>query len=201
MKRHQMGSVPRTVSTCVPNTSDGTHVFDIMGYSQIKGRGHEEYITSGTFLVGGFHWAIVLYPDSHRIILDDDDDNVTAFLELQSRGGGKAPPYLVDDRIILECVVTVKKEPRVSRAKPVPRIKVPPSNIIQQLGNLLESKEEADVIFDVAGETFTAHKLVLAMRSPVFKAEAKFVGLGEDVGNEGLGKLFHEVCIAGNTVP
>jgi speckle-type POZ protein len=35
----------------------------------------------------------------------------------------------------------------------------------------LEEEECADVTFSVGGETFTAHKLVLAMRSPVFKAE------------------------------
>ncbi|XP_006659946.1 BTB/POZ and MATH domain-containing protein 2-like [Oryza brachyantha] len=226
MKRHQIETAPRTVSTCVPNTAVGTHVFDVIGYSQIKGRSHEEYVASGTFLVGGLLWAVVLYPDPPAFVLDDD--NVTAFLELRSQreGGGKvrascdvrlvdqttglasaspsphpdadkpfrvfdveaeeitrasclkmkrtqfeAPPYLVDDRIILECVVTVKKEPRVSRARQVPRIKVPPSNITQQLGDLLESKEGADVTFDVAGEIFPAHKLVLAMRSPVFRAE------------------------------
>ena len=33
------------------------------------------------------------------------------------------------------------------------------------------AKEEADVTFSVGGETFEAHKIVLAMRSPVFKAE------------------------------
>uniref|UniRef100_A0A0D9X5K1 BTB domain-containing protein n=1 Tax=Leersia perrieri TaxID=77586 RepID=A0A0D9X5K1_9ORYZ len=222
MKRHQIDTAPRTFSTCIPNKAEGTHIFDIVGYSQIKGRGHKEHVTSGTFDVGGFHWAIVLYPDPHLVLINDDDDNVKAFLELKSQGGGKVraacdvrlvdqstglsssaqpnakefkvfdsddseskrgsclsikrekfetAPYLVDDRITMECVVTVKKEPRVSRARPVPRIKVPPSNIMTQLGDLLESKEGADVVFDVAGVPFPAHKLMLAMRSPVFKAE------------------------------
>jgi speckle-type POZ protein len=39
------------------------------------------------------------------------------------------------------------------------------------LGRLLESGELADVTFDVRGERFAAHRMVLAMRSPVFKAE------------------------------
>ncbi|KAK1626176.1 hypothetical protein QYE76_000491 [Lolium multiflorum] len=37
--------------------------------------------------------------------------------------------------------------------------------------SLLETKEHADVTFEVGGEEFAAHRLVLAMRSPVFKAE------------------------------
>ncbi|KAG8046733.1 hypothetical protein GUJ93_ZPchr0008g11983 [Zizania palustris] len=216
MKRHHTVS-PKTVSTCIPNISQGTHIFDIRGYSDLKGMGHEEFIKSGDFPVGGFDWAIVLYPDVNTFL---DLDEITAFLELRSEGGDKvrascdvrlvdqitgnsssahpttknvklfnvdevrrvnclmmkrsefeAPPYLLDDRITMECVVTVMHEPRVSRARPIPRINVPPPNITEQLGKLLESKEGADVTFDVAGETFAAHKLVLAMRSPVFKVE------------------------------
>ncbi|CAI9762663.1 unnamed protein product [Fraxinus pennsylvanica] len=34
-----------------------------------------------------------------------------------------------------------------------------------------ESSEESDVQFEVEGEIFAAHKLVLAARSPVFKAQ------------------------------
>ncbi|CAN6288145.1 unnamed protein product [Urochloa humidicola] len=47
----------------------------------------------------------------------------------------------------------------------------PPSGIQQHLGSLLLSGEGADVAFEVGGETFTAHRCVLAARSPVFRAE------------------------------
>jgi speckle-type POZ protein len=60
------------------------------------------------------------------------------------------------------------KEPRVSR---VAEVEVPPSDITEHLGKLLQSKEDTDVIFEVDGEAFPAHKTVLAMRSPVFRAE------------------------------
>ncbi|XP_015695871.1 BTB/POZ and MATH domain-containing protein 2-like [Oryza brachyantha] len=80
-------------------------------------------------------------------------------------------PYLVDDRLTMEFHVTVKGDPRVSRTRRFPRIQVPPPDIKRQLGKLLHTREGADVTFDVAGEAFPAHKLVLAMRSPVFKAE------------------------------
>ncbi|KAF8745635.1 hypothetical protein HU200_013429 [Digitaria exilis] len=44
-------------------------------------------------------------------------------------------------------------------------------SLAEHLGELLESKVGADVTFAVSGESFAAHKNVLAARSPVFKAE------------------------------
>jgi len=79
--------------------------------------------------------------------------------------------YLRDDSLTIECVVTVRKEPRVSRTQALPSIRVPGSNLMRQLAGLLESGDGADVAFAVDGETFAAHRLVLALRSPVFKAE------------------------------
>lgn len=48
---------------------------------------------------------------------------------------------------------------------------MPPSDIGQHFGKLLESGKGADVCFEVDGEDFAAHKLVLAARSPVFRAQ------------------------------
>ncbi|CAL5007526.1 unnamed protein product [Urochloa decumbens] len=79
--------------------------------------------------------------------------------------------YLKDDHFTIECVVTVLNEPRDLDTKSRPRIQVPPSEIGEHLGKLLESGQGADVTFKVRGVTFTAHKSVLAVRSPVFKAE------------------------------
>lgn len=50
-------------------------------------------------------------------------------------------------------------------------IAVPSSNIGQQFGQLLETGKGTDVNFEVDGETFAAHKVVLAVRSPVFRAQ------------------------------
>ena len=50
-------------------------------------------------------------------------------------------------------------------------IAIAPSNIGQQFGKLLESGKGSDVSFEVNGEVFAAHKLVLAARSPVFRAQ------------------------------
>ncbi|CAL4997566.1 unnamed protein product [Urochloa decumbens] len=83
----------------------------------------------------------------------------------------EASPYLRDDHLTIQCIVTVRKEPQVSAPAVLNEIEVPPSNIALHLGNLLDAGDGVDVTFSVGGETFSAHKAVLAMRSPVFKAE------------------------------
>ena len=46
-----------------------------------------------------------------------------------------------------------------------------PSDIRSQLGALLDSADGSDVSFLVGGEEFPSHRAVLAVRSPVFKAQ------------------------------
>ncbi|GJN36690.1 hypothetical protein PR202_gb25573 [Eleusine coracana subsp. coracana] len=76
-----------------------------------------------------------------------------------------------EDCLTIECTVTVYKKPVKTGTKSLPKIKVPRSDIAEQFGKLLQTKDGVDVSFIVGGETFTAHKIVLATRSPVFKAE------------------------------
>ncbi|OEL26093.1 BTB/POZ and MATH domain-containing protein 2 [Dichanthelium oligosanthes] len=79
--------------------------------------------------------------------------------------------FLRDDRIVIECDVTVIMGTPVSESRAVCEIPVPPSDVLDNLGKLLESGEGADVSFEVEGEVFHAHRIVLAMRSQVFKVE------------------------------
>ncbi|KAM3261311.1 hypothetical protein ACQJBY_052149 [Aegilops geniculata] len=82
--------------------------------------------------------------------------------------------YLRDDRLTIKCIITVFKKPHVTQANPVPqipKIDMPPSNMAENVGKLLEEREGFDVRFIVEGETIQAQRLVLAMRSPVLKAE------------------------------
>uniref|UniRef100_J3MQ23 BTB domain-containing protein n=2 Tax=Oryza brachyantha TaxID=4533 RepID=J3MQ23_ORYBR len=79
--------------------------------------------------------------------------------------------YVRGDRIIIDCTLHVAGKPRVSAAEPLPEIDVPPPDLQDHLGKLLYSEAHTDVTFDVQGEGFAAHRVVLAMRSPVFKAE------------------------------
>ncbi|KAF7063362.1 hypothetical protein CFC21_069886 [Triticum aestivum] len=71
--------------------------------------------------------------------------------------------YLRNDCLIIECEVSVIKE--------TPDIHVPPSDLSGNLATLLEAKIGADVTFKVQGEVFSAHKVLLAVRSAVFNAE------------------------------
>nr|XP_043620527.1 BTB/POZ and MATH domain-containing protein 1-like [Erigeron canadensis] len=77
--------------------------------------------------------------------------------------------YLKDDCLLVKCTVGVVKS-----CTEVPQafsILSAPSNISQNFGHLLESGELTDITLEVDGEVFRAHKLVLAARSPVFKAQ------------------------------
>ncbi|CAL4997553.1 unnamed protein product [Urochloa decumbens] len=89
-----------------------------------------------------------------------------------ARNKFEASPYLRDDHLTIECILTVKQF-RVSKTEFLNGIEVPPSNIKEQLSELLDAAVQVceDVTFSVRGETFTASRKVLALRSPVFKAE------------------------------
>ncbi|OQU79162.1 hypothetical protein SORBI_3008G103000 [Sorghum bicolor] len=64
-----------------------------------------------------------------------------------------------NESLTVECTVTVFRDPEA--------IPVPSSNNLQQhLGELLASKAGSDVTFTVSGESFPAHKNVVAARSP-----------------------------------
>ncbi|KAM0896857.1 hypothetical protein ACQ4PT_022929 [Festuca glaucescens] len=77
--------------------------------------------------------------------------------------------YLRDDSLMIECDITVLKESMVTAA--TFDISVPPSDLAEYFKELLEKEEEADVVFEVKDEVFPDHKIVVAARSPVFKAE------------------------------
>ncbi|KAL4272866.1 hypothetical protein GQ457_13G028990 [Hibiscus cannabinus] len=77
--------------------------------------------------------------------------------------------YLKDDCLSIRCCVGVVKSH--TEGPKIYSISVPPSDLGQHFGRLLESGKGADVQFEVDGEIFAAHKLVLAARSPVFRAQ------------------------------
>uniref|UniRef100_A0A5B7BT34 Putative BTB/POZ and MATH domain-containing protein 2-like n=1 Tax=Davidia involucrata TaxID=16924 RepID=A0A5B7BT34_DAVIN len=77
--------------------------------------------------------------------------------------------YLKDDCLLIQCTVGVVRSH--TEGPKIYAIDLPPSNIGQHFGQLLESGEGTDIKFEVDGEIFAAHKLVLAARSPVFRAQ------------------------------
>ncbi|KAJ8428805.1 hypothetical protein Cgig2_028010 [Carnegiea gigantea] len=214
-------------SKSVIETVNGSHHFEIKGYSLAKGMGAGKYISSDTFTVGGYDWAIYFYPDGKNpedsstyvsvfIALASDGTDVRALFELtlvDQSGGGKdkvhshfdralesgpytlkykgsmwgykrfykrnsleTSDYLKNDCLLLKCTVGVVRS-RMERPKQY-RISVPPSDMGKSFKELLDNEIGCDVVFAVGDERFKAHKLVLAARSPVFRAQ--FFGL---VGN------------------
>ncbi|CAN8300581.1 unnamed protein product [Cochlearia groenlandica] len=85
------------------------------------------------------------------------------------RLGLESSDYLEDNSLLVRCRVgVVESHTEGPRKYDIP---VPVSNLGQQLGKLLDGKKDCDVTFEVGGQTFAAHKLVLATRSPVFRAQ------------------------------
>ncbi|TVU45112.1 hypothetical protein EJB05_04585, partial [Eragrostis curvula] len=85
--------------------------------------------------------------------------------------------YVKDDRLTIRCAVRVLAA-ETWHATYCFVAAPPPPSISLGLAEMLASGERADVAFDVEGCTFHAHRLVLAMRSPVFRA--KFFGDSRD---------------------
>lgn len=88
--------------------------------------------------------------------------------------------YLKDDCLVMHCTVGVVQT-RSEGSKQ--RIVVPRSGMGQDFKGLLDTGVGCDILFRVKNESFQAHKLVLAARSPVFRAQ--FFGLiGDPCINE-----------------
>ncbi|CAO2187525.1 unnamed protein product [Urochloa humidicola] len=96
------------------------------------------------------------------------DDTSFGHQKFIKRRDLEASQYLRNNRLMIECDIVVIMGAPVSTTC---NIHVPPSDLSDHLGKLLEVKEGLDVTFNVGGEVFHAHKIVLAMRSPVFMAE------------------------------
>ncbi|CAA6654122.1 unnamed protein product [Spirodela intermedia] len=167
-----------TASTFLSQTVNGSHQFKISGYSMSKGLGIGKYIASDTFEVGGHSWAIYFYPDGKNP--EDNAAYVSLFVALASEGTGgykrffkrtalDTSDYVKDDSLLVRCSVGVVRSR--TEGPELYSVAVPQSNIGQHFGQLLESGKAADVRFEVDGEIISAHRLVLATRSPVFRAQ------------------------------
>ncbi|KAJ8443176.1 hypothetical protein Cgig2_005727 [Carnegiea gigantea] len=221
------GGSDSSCSTSVIETVNGSHHFEIKGYSLAKGMGAGKYITSDTFTVGGYDWAIYFYPDGKNpedssvyvsvfIALASDGTDVRALFELTlldqtfsgkdkvhshfdralesgpytlkykgsmwgykrffKRTNLEGSEYVKDDCLILKCTVGVVKS-RMERPKQY-TITVSPSDMGESFKQLLDNEMGCDIVFEVGDERFKAHKMILAARSPVFRAQ--FFGL---IGN------------------
>ncbi|XP_020176266.2 BTB/POZ and MATH domain-containing protein 1-like [Aegilops tauschii subsp. strangulata] len=94
-------------------------------------------------------------------------------LMLTKRCDLEASGYITGDALTLQCTITVLKELPVQTfpVKQIPMPAVPSSNLHEHFGELLLSEKGVDVTFLVSGESFVAHKAVLAARSTVVMAQ------------------------------
>nr|TKW09191.1 hypothetical protein SEVIR_6G077200v2 [Setaria viridis] len=75
-----------------------------------------------------------------------------------------------DNSIVIECKLTLIHVPDDDPiTESFCKIEIPPPEMAQQFGMLLDVRH--DVSFKIGRESFHAHKLVLAVRSPVFKSQ------------------------------
>ncbi|CAO2189245.1 unnamed protein product [Urochloa humidicola] len=74
--------MPTTVSTCTLEMEQGKHVFEIFGYSKQRGMGNLEFISSGTFSVGGHDWSVLFFQDGYS---SNNRDDISACLRHLSK--------------------------------------------------------------------------------------------------------------------
>uniref|UniRef100_M8CAY1 Speckle-type POZ protein n=1 Tax=Aegilops tauschii TaxID=37682 RepID=M8CAY1_AEGTA len=78
--------------------------------------------------------------------------------------------YIKDGSFSVQCTLDVLRE-LAEETDPLKKLYLPSSDLHLQLAQLLHRETRADVRFLVSGESFAAHKAILAARSPVFMAE------------------------------
>jgi speckle-type POZ protein len=78
---------------------------------------------------------------------------------------------VIDDCLSIKCDFTLKKDIHIEETFGDQFVVIPPTDLHLHFANLLDSMDGADVTFHVGGEKFLAHRIVLAARSSVFKAE------------------------------
>ncbi|EEE51007.1 hypothetical protein OsJ_31636 [Oryza sativa Japonica Group] len=145
------GGTPPSRSASTIIAARTLHVLTIHGYSDTLKSNvdpSQHLLLSSPFSAGGHTWCIRYCPIG---CTEESKDFISI--------------YLVLEDTITDVVSAQEAEPS--------SITVPPSDMHLHYGDLLSSEERyaTDVEFLVGGETFTAHRLVLAARSPVFMVE------------------------------
>ncbi|KAF2913673.1 hypothetical protein DAI22_10g103600 [Oryza sativa Japonica Group] len=176
-----------TASSIVADAVTGYHLLKIDGYSRTKGTPNGAALTSDQFVVGGHRWRIRYYPNgdiamfadyiSFHLMLDENATSTKGVKvkaqfqicfadQLIKRDEFEKSDDLRDDSFTIRCDIAVVGEIRTERTT-----EIATETFVTKLGKLLDTEKGADVVFGVGGETFAAHRCVLAAQSPVFSAE------------------------------
>ncbi|KAJ1260307.1 hypothetical protein BS78_10G222400 [Paspalum vaginatum] len=162
----------------------------IQGYSLTSAMSDGEVLKSSRWNVGGYEWEVQVLPKSCEVPMDSSVD-VTFASQLVDQSE-KLKPHQVyyvshkfkrsgdncSGRLMRRCDFQgsgylkddAVRELHNKAARPSDTLD-PSSSLSHNLGDPLQKGTGADVTFVVAGESFAAHKAILASRSPVFMAE------------------------------
>lgn len=126
----------------------------------------------------------------------------SGWIPLRKRNDVEAAGVIENDSFTAECTITVVTElpPEPDTAKTnVVRPPMPPlsglHSLHHDLGELLSKATGSDVVLVVSGETFAAHKAILASRSPVFMAQ--FFGPMKETRSERVEIMDMEAAVFG----
>ncbi|TVU49249.1 hypothetical protein EJB05_00549, partial [Eragrostis curvula] len=64
--------LPETTSRCLSQNITGTHNFVVTNFSELDGMGIGQYVSSGSFSIGGCDWRLNFYPDGEAATKDKD---------------------------------------------------------------------------------------------------------------------------------
>jgi speckle-type POZ protein len=124
------------------------------------------------------------------------------WIPLRKRNDVEAARVIENDSFTAECTITVVTElpPEPDTAKTnVVRPRTPPlsglHSLHHDLGELLSKATGSDVMLVVSGETFAAHKAILASRSPVFMTQ--FFGPMKETRSERVEIIDMEAAVFG----
>lgn len=196
----------------------GTHEFRIPNFTSVqRSHGIGQSITSNIFKVGGYDWALNVYPSGNSVEgLESPGEYISVFLCLKTDPGtarvkvskrfridepcGKLSSNILssetifsnvhktwgfqkfitvksaksqymghDGSLTIHCDIDVSKEAYTTSTTTMdrPMVAVPPSNIASQLEQLMVTEQGADVTFLAEELEIRAHRLVIAVRSPL----------------------------------
>jgi speckle-type POZ protein len=133
--------------------------------------------------------APVVFNSTVDASVDNDSSSSWGFIMRRTDMELENSSYLSNDSLLFECEITVIKEPQVVKKTATTTTIVntpqPVCTLTYDLGRLLETMDEADVVFDVQGHVFPAHTFMLAMRSPVFREQFHAAAVRPQLGDGG----------------
>uniref|UniRef100_A0A453M1W2 Speckle-type POZ protein-like protein n=2 Tax=Aegilops tauschii subsp. strangulata TaxID=200361 RepID=A0A453M1W2_AEGTS len=150
-----------------PNGTDKIYAYHISVYLRLESADAKDVKAKFTFSVLDKNGEPVpSYSRTHPVHTFSTKGSDWGYHDFVKRADLEASAHLRDDCLTIRCYVTVTKEINGEE-----ETRVPPGDLHKHLGDLLKNKDAADLTFQVGGQTFSAHRCVLAARSSVFKAE------------------------------